>query len=375
MKKLFYTLLPFALAISSCKKKEFPQNVSEDPAFYIHAKIDGNPVSLNAGMLGYYMFSDHKQDSNGLYSFIAEMKPSTCTGSCLNSIKIEINDNRTSAPNGSSNISNSLKTGDYSFMSTSATTPTFLGYAVQYRSSFNRNALSYEWEFGDGSVSSEANPTHIYTSAGNYNVCLSIYDGVSISNICNTIKVNTNASACRTTVSVTTINGNTVQFGQKTSGTQPFSYVWDFGDGYYSTQANPLHAYPSSGLYLAKLKVGDASGDSTVYNYHVNTDLSYKSAPNFSVGSISSSYSNPITELFSKIKISYIDQNGITYSSETSQQPSTSSFIVQSVEEFKANSKNQTTKKLLVKFSCKLNNGSNFVNITDGEAVIAVSYK
>lgn len=35
---------------------------------------------------------------------------------------------------------------------------------------------SYDWDFGDGNSSTEANPTHIYATEGNYNVSLSVTD-------------------------------------------------------------------------------------------------------------------------------------------------------------------------------------------------------
>ncbi len=40
------------------------------------------------------------------------------------------------------------------------------------------------------------------------------------------------------------------------------SYVWDFGDGNSSTQANPSHAYSAAGGYTATLSVTDADGAS-----------------------------------------------------------------------------------------------------------------
>ncbi len=78
MKKLLIIVSTFVLVISSCKKKEFPQNVTEEPAFHISATIDGTPVNLTAGAFGYYMYSSYVQDTNGMYTFVAEVKPSGC---------------------------------------------------------------------------------------------------------------------------------------------------------------------------------------------------------------------------------------------------------------------------------------------------------
>jgi Glucose / Sorbosone dehydrogenase/PKD domain len=39
--------------------------------------------------------------------------------------------------------------------------------------------LTYSWTFGDGTTSTEANPTHTYTQAGPYNVRLTVADGVN----------------------------------------------------------------------------------------------------------------------------------------------------------------------------------------------------
>lgn len=44
------------------------------------------------------------------------------------------------------------------------------------------NIVSYNWDFGDGSTSSQQNPTHIYSNSGNFNVVLTVTDDDGSSN-------------------------------------------------------------------------------------------------------------------------------------------------------------------------------------------------
>lgn len=46
---------------------------------------------------------------------------------------------------------------------------------------FSQNATSYEWNFGDGQTSTEANPKHVYTAAGNYTVVLTAKNSANAS--------------------------------------------------------------------------------------------------------------------------------------------------------------------------------------------------
>lgn len=41
-----------------------------------------------------------------------------------------------------------------------------------YFTNQSENAVNYEWDFGDGTVSNEANPVHVFTGTGTYNVTL-----------------------------------------------------------------------------------------------------------------------------------------------------------------------------------------------------------
>ena len=55
----------------------------------------------------------------------------------------------------------------------SASTRTgFAPLSVAFSSSASIRATAYEWTFGDGATSNEANPTHIYSTAGKYSVSL-----------------------------------------------------------------------------------------------------------------------------------------------------------------------------------------------------------
>jgi len=44
----------------------------------------------------------------------------------------------------------------------------------------------------------------------------------------------------------------------------PSSWLWDFGDGYTSTQASPIHEYACSGVYTVNLTVGNRADSNTV---------------------------------------------------------------------------------------------------------------
>ena len=43
---------------------------------------------------------------------------------------------------------------------------------------YTRNASRYEWDFGDGTTSTEKNPEHVYQQAGNYLVKLKVFNGI-----------------------------------------------------------------------------------------------------------------------------------------------------------------------------------------------------
>ncbi len=54
--------------------------------------------------------------------------------------------------------------------------------------SYGAGPLTYLWDFGDGSTSALENPGHIYTTPGNYKVCLTIMDPAG----CTSTKCDTN---------------------------------------------------------------------------------------------------------------------------------------------------------------------------------------
>ena len=123
---------------------------------------------------------------------------------------------------------------------------------------------SWQWDFGDGTTSSEQNPSHEYAAPGIYTVSLTVEgDG---------------GSDTETKEDYITVNGvpNAEFSGEPTSGTVPLSvqftdqssgnpttWEWDFGDGATSTEQNPLHEYTADGDYTVTLTVTNTCGADT----------------------------------------------------------------------------------------------------------------
>ena len=119
------------------------------------------------------------------------------------------------------------------------------------------------WTFGDGSVSSEISPRHIYQSEGTWDI------SVAITNSFDCFTSDTFANAVTTKFSpitdfsyspqtVTNLN-NTVNFTSETIG-NPGQWNWDFGDGAWSNAPEPQHEFRDTGLIPVSLIVWDQNG-------------------------------------------------------------------------------------------------------------------
>src|SRR5690606_12799168 len=45
----------------------------------------------------------------------------------------------------------------------------------------SHNAVEFEWDFGDGFISNVANPVHVFTGTGTFEVLLTVYSGSGLS--------------------------------------------------------------------------------------------------------------------------------------------------------------------------------------------------
>lgn len=140
-----------------------------------------------------------------------------------------------------------------------------LPLSVQFVNQSTGTATNYSWNFGDGSTSISANPSHIYTTAGNYTVSLTVTGNGQTSTYTenNFIQVSNTAPVASFNASATTGQAPVaIQFTDTSTGTIT-TWSWDFGDGSTSNIQNPTHTYSSAGTYTVKLTVTGSGGSDT----------------------------------------------------------------------------------------------------------------
>lgn len=139
---------------------------------------------------------------------------------------------------------------NFAVISTSGCTlPVNIGFN---NTSSGTGTLTYEWDFGDGSTSTQTNPFHSYTNNGSYTVKLIVKnnngctDTIIKPSIVNVGSVNADFNFTGHCQNSTIIFTNT-------SSPTPISNSWDFGDGTTSTQANPQKIFTTAKNYQVKL--------------------------------------------------------------------------------------------------------------------------
>ena len=119
---------------------------------------------------------------------------------------------------------------------------------------------TWTWNFGDGTTSTEQNPSHTYAGVGSYDVTLTVGDGESTRTLTRTSFITVEPLDAAFTATPTTgpapLN---VGFADTSLG-DPVAWAWDFGDGTTSTLQNPAHTYAVPGTYTVTLTVTDVHG-------------------------------------------------------------------------------------------------------------------
>jgi PKD repeat protein len=125
---------------------------------------------------------------------------------------------------------------------------------------------SWDWTFGDGGSDTVQDPSHEYTSTGDYTVSLTAYNAEG-----------QDTETKPDYISVTEGQPPVADFvGSPTSGSAPLdvdftdlstnnptSWYWTFGDGGTSTEQSPGHTYTSDGDYTVGLTAYNAYGQDT----------------------------------------------------------------------------------------------------------------
>ncbi|MBO6574695.1 MAG: PKD domain-containing protein [Rhodothermales bacterium] len=159
------------------------------------------------------------------------------------------------------------------------------GAPVTFTGSVNADAtpvVAASWDFGDGSTADGMTATHSFAQEGMYTVQFAVSNGNGKGMDSRTCMV-TVEDPCEDAVITSMTASNmapdtqtSIRFSANTSGTQPVTYSWNFGDGNTSSSANPSHTYDEAGTYTVTLEVTNCGG--TVSRTMTITVVPYEAA-------------------------------------------------------------------------------------------------
>jgi gliding motility-associated-like protein len=112
------------------------------------------------------------------------------------------------------------------------------------------NIISWLWDLGDNTLSSDQNPSVTYTSSGIRSISLTVSNnfGCTATQSENIEIIVIPSPTANFSISPSAVFSNdVVQFND--ASTNATSWLWDFGNGTFSNSTNPTYTYENSGTY------------------------------------------------------------------------------------------------------------------------------
>jgi PKD repeat protein len=136
---------------------------------------------------------------------------------------------------------------------------------VRFTNQSSGSITGYQWNFGDGSSSTEINPVKTYNTPGLFTVTLTVTGPGGTSNVSQQINVQS-STAPLANFDATPLTGNaplTVAFTDRSTGGQITSWAWNFSDGGSASIQNPIYVFNAAGTFNVILTVSGPGGTST----------------------------------------------------------------------------------------------------------------
>ena len=115
--------------------------------------------------------------------------------------------------------------------------------------------ISYQWNFGDSSTSTLANPTHTWVTPGIYSIVLIVTTSggcTDTSHLINQVLVGSRPVINFIATPRDACAKMSISFNDLSTG-NPDQWLWRFGDGSTSTLRNPSHKYTDTGYFTVTL--------------------------------------------------------------------------------------------------------------------------
>jgi PKD repeat protein len=134
---------------------------------------------------------------------------------------------------------------------------------VQFTDASTGLPTSRGWDFGDGGVSTDESPSHVYSAPGSYTVTLTVGNDRGSDTLTRTDLIQVSEPVAPPTAGFTAspTSGEAplaVQFTDGSTGAD--GWHWDFGDSATSSAQHPSHVYSAPGSYTVVQTVTNAGG-------------------------------------------------------------------------------------------------------------------
>lgn len=277
--------------IVTCQSDSF---VSGEPTYFQVEVTSGGlePFeyywSFGDGSLGFGETVEHIYQNAGVYTATVDVQDSLgCSVSCQTFMTI--------SPNLSADFVVDTVVGCAPF-------------TVQF-TNLSENAVTNYWDFGDGTGSTEEHPSHIYNTAGTYDVALWVYagNGNDSAAVFSQVVVNPTPVANFQSFEINPDAGSdTVQFADNSQFAT--SWFWNFGDpasgaDNTSTEQSPEHVFSSNGSYDVTLWVTNSYGCSDSITISSSVNVGVQELDGLENSSI---YPNPVDDQLTLILVSDI---------------------------------------------------------------------
>lgn len=362
--RIYFLLIVFVLA--GCTPNEEPvEQVVGAPVFYMKGTINGRTINLLAGVNNYAMKTVYETDSSGVVVFGGVLTDTTCADCPALSIAV-----RNYTGQSSFKIDSAFYEGMYDFYNRIALQRTY--YEASFIAESDSNAAAgYDWLFGNG-LSAKGKESGVrYRSSGTYQVTLT---GLRSSDQCSnqitqTVKVPSLFNDQYAGINVNKTGNMTLLFNSIPVD-QGADITWDFGDGTTGRGAIVSHTFDSPQVYQVCMTFRKDSNSAT-YCSKVNLgDPMVACVSNFKYKV--KTVIDPLQ--LSGVVVEWKDEAGKLYSSSGVAQPDYMQFEVLERSEYIPVTGQGKTVKVKMRFSCRVSDGINTLDLEGMEATWAFRY-